>query len=144
LRSDRGQALIEFAVFFPVLLFTVSGIVDYSMYIQAAIQVQSAAAVGAEYGIYPGNESDTSGMQTWATYAANNSQMNVSNFTVTATDEYSCTAGGTLQTTVPVCSNNAPYKFVQVTTSGQYSAMMKFPKLPTSMTLHGFAQYEVQ
>jgi len=144
LRCERGQALIEFAVFLPMLLLTVSGIVDYSMYIQAEIQMQAAAAVGAEYGIYPGNESNTSAMQTWATYAASNSALAVTNFSVTASDEYSCTAGGTLQSTKPTCANNAPYEYVQVATSGKFSALMGFAKLPSSLTLHGFAQYEVQ
>jgi Flp pilus assembly protein TadG len=144
LRCERGQALIEFAVFLPMLLFTISAIVDYAMYIQAEIQMQAAAAVGAEYGIYPGNTSDTSGMESSATYAANHSGMSVSNFSVTASDEYSCTAGGTLQSTPPACSGNAPYEFVQVSTSGTFSALMGFTKLPASLTLYGFAQYEVQ
>jgi Flp pilus assembly protein TadG len=144
LSCERGQALIEFAVFLPMLLFTISAIVDYAMYIQAEIQMQAAAAVGAEYGIYPGNASSTSQMQTSATYAANNSAMGVTNFSVTASDEYSCTAGGTLQSTPPTCVNNAPYEFVQVSTSGKFSALMGFARLPASLTLHGFAQYEVQ
>jgi Flp pilus assembly protein TadG len=144
MRSESGQSLVEFAVFFPLLLFTVSGIVDISGYIQAAMQVQAAAAVGAEYGTYPGNQSNTGGMETWATYASNNSQANVSNFTVTASDEYSCTAGGALQTSVPTCPSNAPYEYVRVTTSGTYSALIGFVKIPGSLTLHGFAQYEVQ
>jgi Flp pilus assembly protein TadG len=144
LRSESGQALIELAVIMPMLLLIVSGLVDYSMYSQAAVQMQAAAAVGAAYGAYPTHWKDTAGMESWATYAASNSSMGVSNFVATASNQYSCTAGGALSATPPACSGGAnPYMYVQVKTTGKFSALIGFVKLPTSMTLNGYALYGV-
>jgi Flp pilus assembly protein TadG len=140
LRSERGVALIEFALFLPILTFLFVGIVDYALEIQEAMQIQEAAAAGAAYGTIPGNQSNLTGMQT----AAQNAAAGISGFSAVATEIYECTAGGSTVTSSTTCSGyGTPITYVQVTTSATIPVYLAYPGMPSSLTLHGGATYRV-
>ena len=61
LRSESGVAMVEFALFLPILAFLFVGIVDYALEIQQALQIQEAASAGAAYGAIPGNQKSFAG-----------------------------------------------------------------------------------
>jgi Flp pilus assembly protein TadG len=140
LRSESGVALIEFALFLPILAFLFVGIVDYSLEIQETQQIQEAAAAGAEYGAIPGNQKNLAGMQTVAANAASG----VSGFSATASDIFTCSPGGTAVTSATTCSGyGTPIEYVNVTTVATIPVYLVYPGMPSSLTLHGAATYRV-
>jgi Flp pilus assembly protein TadG len=141
LRGESGTALIEFAVFLSFFGLLLSGITDYSIYIQQEMVLSQAAAAGAAYGIIPGNQENLTGMKAAATAAATG----VSGMTVTAVDVYICTAGGSAVTSTATCSGyyTSPMMYVQVKTSATVPAALKWAGISSSLTLQGFAQYRV-
>ena len=54
LRSERGAELIEFALVFPLLLLSSSGIVDFGFMFQRFEVVTNAAREGARMAVLPG------------------------------------------------------------------------------------------
>jgi Flp pilus assembly protein TadG len=139
LRSDQGSALVEFALFTPVLVFTFVAMVDYAIMTQQAMQVQDAATSGAEYGIIPGNQTDTSGMQTAATKAA----AGLSGFSAVATNIFTCSPGGATVASSTSCSSyGTPIEYVQVQTTATASPLLAYTGI-TSLTLKGYAAIRV-
>lgn len=53
-RSERGAALVEFALVLPLLLFIIMGIVDFGFLFQRFQVVNSAAREGARMAVLPG------------------------------------------------------------------------------------------
>jgi len=140
LRSERGVATVEFALFLPVLAFLFIGIVNYALEIQQTMQIQEAASAGAAYGAIPGNQKSLTGMQT----AAQNAASGVSGFSATASDIFTCSPGGTTVTSASSCSGyGTPIEYVQVSTSATVPALLAYPGMPSSLTLHGSATYRV-
>jgi Flp pilus assembly protein TadG len=140
LRCERGVAMIEFALFLPILAFLFVGVVDYALEIQQTLQIQEAASAGAAYGAIPGNQKSVTGMQT----AAQNAASGVSGFSATASDIFACSPGGTAVTSATSCSGyGTPIEYVQVKTSATIPALLAYPGMPSSLTLHGSATYRV-
>ena len=141
LREESGSALVEFAVFISVLVLIFLGVADYAFYIKAKMELQDAVASAAAYGSVPGNESNFSGMENVAT-----SQIQgVSNPTVTATNTYACSPGGTSVTAGSLCTGNVtPYKYVVVTASATVPRSFVYPGIPASLVMTSTASYRVQ
>ncbi|WP_263376230.1 TadE/TadG family type IV pilus assembly protein [Granulicella aggregans] len=140
LRDSDGSAMVEFAVFLSVLMMILVGMVDYAVAIQEAMQLQVAATAGAAWGAIPGNEGNLSGMQTAATNAATG----VSGFSVTATNLWTCSAGGSSVASTSTCSGGVtPYKYVVVKTSASVPSPLSFPGVSPSRTLSGAAIFQV-
>lgn len=57
-RNERGQNLIEFALLFPLLLFLVLGIIDFSLLFFSYNTLANVAREGARYGIIDDNKSN--------------------------------------------------------------------------------------
>jgi len=114
-RSESGQALAEFALFMPLFLVLVIGVVDTTFFLVAVMATQEAAVEGANYGSAPGNQNDDSGMQTWAQYAG--SYGVTLSGTPTATTFYTCTPGGAHVAASSSCSGFGPMEYVSVTAS---------------------------
>jgi Flp pilus assembly protein TadG len=140
LRDERGSALVEFAGFLSLLVFILVGVIDYAAETQQAMQVQEAAAVGANFGAMPGNVANLIGMQAAATNAA----LGVHGFSVTAANLWTCAPGGTSIARTATCSGGGtPYEYVVVTTSATVPPMMSYVGIPASTVLHGSATYRV-
>jgi Flp pilus assembly protein TadG len=132
LRDSDGSAMVEFAVFLSVLVMILVGMIDYAVAIQAT--------AGAAWGAIPGNEGNLSGMQTAATNAATG----VSGFSVTATNLWTCSAGGSSVASTSTCSGGVtPYKYVVVKTSASVPSPLSFPGVSPSRTLSGAAIFQV-
>jgi Flp pilus assembly protein TadG len=140
LADDRGSALVEFALFLSVIILLLVGVADYSFAIHEAMQVQEAASAGAAWGAIPGNESNTSGMQSAAASAATG----VPGFTVNASNLWTCTPGGAAVTSSTLCTGGvAPYKYVVVKTSGTVPTPLSFPGISSNKILYGSATFRV-
>jgi Flp pilus assembly protein TadG len=148
-QSESGAALVEFALIAFLMLMILAGIVDYAMFIQAAFQVQEAAAAGAQYSAIPGNQdlsvaANLAATQYWTTYAQSGSTTGVSNFQVTATNIWRCTpSGGNVSYSATCSGYGTPVEYVQVTTQGSFAGVLMFPGIPASLTVNGVAVYPV-
>lgn len=146
-KSEAGSALVEFALILPAMIVMLAGIIDYALYIQAKMQVQEQAAAGAAFGAIPGNQNNLSMMQFYASYNSSGSLMApVTSYTATATNIFTCTAGGASVSYNSSCASNpagTPIEYVKVQTQGTFNALWIFPGIPATMTLTGSATYRV-
>ncbi len=145
--DESGVALVEFAIILPVLVLIVAGVVDYTMYFQAKMQLQDQAAAGAAYGATNGNQNNLTMMQYYATYNDQNSPFSpTSSYSATAANVFYCTPGGAVVSYNSTCSSNpagTPIEYVQVKTQAIFNTFVVFPGVPSKLTLTGSATYRV-
>jgi Flp pilus assembly protein TadG len=134
LGDERASALVEFAVFLPVMTMMLLGTVDYGVLINYSETIQQAAAGAATYGAIPGNESNTSGIKAYAISLEpylNGATASVVNF-------YACSPGGSSVSSTASCSGGSkPIKYLTVTTSATLPRAFAFPGLPANEMLTG-------
>src|SRR5579871_1490431 len=100
---EGGQALVETALVFPILITLLIGTAELARVVYAAIEVSNAARAGAQYGAQSGfTASDTTGIAT----AAASDAANLTGLTTTSS--YSCVCSdGTASTCQPTdCTNS--------------------------------------
>ena len=138
-----GSVMVELAVWISVFVLIFVGIVNYAFLIEAGIQVQEAAAAGAEYGTIPGHNSDFAGMVA-AAKASVSAQVLSTMATPVAVNVYSCSPGGAVVARSAACyDGGTPLMFVQVTTSVTESQVMQYVGMQSTLTMTGFASFEV-
>ena len=136
LREQLGSSLIETTVLLPVLLLLLVGAVDYGRGFFAAMEVSSAAESGAMYGTT--NPTDGAGIISMAQMDAKDvSGLNVSS-------SYGCECadgtGAVLNcATTLICTNNV-IRYVDVSTSANYSPILPYPLIPSSFPLTGHSR----
>lgn len=141
LELDRGASLVELAFVLPILALLFVGLLDFGKAYYLSIEVSSAARAGAQYGVL--HPTDKSGMQ----YAAVNDAPDVSGISATATIGCECSDGTNVTQSSsssdscpssPSCSSSAiVINYVKVTTTATYTPLVRWPGLPTSLTLQG-------
>jgi len=141
-KGESGSAMIELALLLPLFILILAGITNYAFLIEQKIQLQEAATAGAAYATIPGNSTDISGM---VSAAKASSPMFNTTMVVTAANVYSCTPGGAAVGSTTTCSglSAGPLLFAQVTTSATEYPVLRFIGMPTSLTMQGYASYEV-
>lgn len=60
-KSEKGQALVEFALVLPILLMLLCGIIDMGWLFVNSYQVEDAAYDGVRYAVINGAEVEDSG-----------------------------------------------------------------------------------
>lgn len=139
----RGVALVEFALAAPFLIILLVAMLDLGFGFYYALQVQGAAAAGAQWGSV--HDFDQSGIQTAAT---SNSGTYLSGITATAGKVCVCTdnnlfkLSGTYVLATDSCNNTAgcsttPTVFISVNTQYQYTPILPYPWAVTPITLKG-------
>jgi len=137
-RSDAGASLVEMALVLPLFLLLMFGAVDFGRAFYLGIEVAGAARAGASYGSQ--NPNDTTGIQT----SAQNAAPDVPNLSV-ATPTYGCEcADGTNYSAscsvIPTCTGGLNYVYrVNVTVTGTFTPIVRWPGIPSSMTLSNSA-----
>ena len=140
-KSQRGSALIEFALLFTVLMILLLGVIDFALVTQKAMVVSEAAYAAAQYGAISGNSTNYTGMQTIAT----NSAKGVSGFAATASTWCTCSPGGAAVSCGSTCSSyGTPIEYVQVVATATASLLFKFTGIPLSVPLRGVCILRVQ
>jgi Flp pilus assembly protein TadG len=133
--GESGQTILEVALLTPVLLLLAVGIIEIGRYAYYSILVANAARAGAQYGAQSlATAADTAGIQT----AAKNDGQNVAGLTVTTQQECGCT-GSSIGSSCPATSCSSPNHalvYVQVSTSGKFNSLFKYPGIPTSITVN--------
>jgi Flp pilus assembly protein TadG len=135
-RSEKGTALVEFALLAPVILLLLVGLIEVGRYTYFAVLAANAARAGALYGAENGRTAlDSSGMRTAALADA----QNIANMTV-PTARYFCLLDGTstLCPSTGARQSNWVY-YVEVDTSGTYNSLFRYPGIPQSVTVSGKA-----
>lgn len=137
--SQAGLAFVEFAVVVPFLLLLVIGIIETGRFMYLSIMVGNAARAGVQYGAQgPTTMSDSAGM----TRAALNDAQSVSGLTIpSAGPVCTCWNGSGESSPPPACTNAIcptgyhTVRYVQVTASGSFSPLLRYPMLPSSYAI---------
>jgi Flp pilus assembly protein TadG len=138
--SQRGNAIVEFALVLPVLITVTFGIVDVGRYAYYSIVVSNAARAGAAYGAQNDRTAgDTTGIQSAVTADAGSEASSLNTPTTTpicynsSNSTISCGTGGSSIAT----------EYVQVTVSGTFKPLLKYPTVPGQMTISDTATMRV-
>jgi Flp pilus assembly protein TadG len=131
-RSETGSSLVEVALFMPVLLTLMLGVVDFGRAYYEANEVMGAAHAGAVFGSQ--NPTDTTDMQTVATDNAKDVPG------ISSTASYGCecsdgTGASVSCASPPSCSTTTEVYYVKVKASASYSPIVPWPRFGTSFTI---------
>ncbi len=144
--SQAGVALIEFAFVVPVLILLLLGLVEIGRFAYYSIVVGNAARAGVQYGAQTlATAQDSTGM---ANAAKNDGQNNIANLTASPAPTHFCqcwdgTTATSDATCSPTCATGHRVVYVQVTTSGTFSPLFNYPKLPSSFSVSSTATMRV-
>lgn len=120
--SDKGGALIEFAIVLPILVVLSLGTADYGGAVNLATKLNNAARAGAQYGL--AHPADTCGIVAAVTGATNDSTTGMTvNVFQGPTTSSSAAISGCSNATAPVayyctCSDSGSTATVQDCTTG--------------------------
>lgn len=131
LRNDSGQALVETALSFFILILFLAGAAELARVTRASISVANAAKAGAQYASQNGfTAQDTSGIQAAAAAESPNVTLNtVSSYACACSDGTASTCLGT------DCTNSHIEETVTVTSSTTVTPTLKFPGMQSSWTI---------
>lgn len=140
--AARGQSYVELAFVLPVLAIVLVVAADFGRLFYTYVGVINAARAGAQYG---SNSVITAADATGMSAAAKQDAVNVANLTVSASQ---CTCG-TATSSIPACSSNfcandPQGNYVVVNTQVPFTTIVKYPGVPSSITLKGQAVMQVQ
>lgn len=120
--ADAGQAVVEVALFMPVALLLLAGVIDLGRLAQFDAKLATASRAGVQYGsLSLITADDSNGMET----AALNEVANMSGVTV-ATPTTFCECPGsstTVSCTSTACSSSHRLLYVSVTVSGTFHSL---------------------
>jgi len=141
-RTARGQSYVELALALPALAIILVVAADFGRLFYTYLEVINAARAGAQYGANSViTAADASGM----TAAAKQDGVNVPNLTVNVSQ---CTCG-TATATIAACSsdfckNDPQGNYVVINAQAPFSTMVKYPGVPSSITLKSQAVMQLQ
>ncbi|MGB7189961.1 MAG: TadE/TadG family type IV pilus assembly protein [Acidobacteriaceae bacterium] len=165
LRNDRGGSLVELALALPLLCLLLIGSVELGRMAYASIEVSNAARAAVAYGSQnPTTAALSADMATAATLDAADLTSMGATLATNATEACVCdnvdSSGNVTSTPITVCAGpastaliqcplvaasgtNTIVHYVQATTSATVNTIFNYPGIPTSFTLHGYAQMRV-
>jgi len=140
-RSELGAAALELAVALPVLTLLALGVVEYGRLYFTGITLASAARAGAQFGAQTLQSSNFAGMN----QAAQNDAGDVGSITTVASQYCRCPDGSTPSCTSGNCgAYGVPEVFVKDSVTKTVSFLIKYPGLPTSLTISRVATFRAQ
>jgi Flp pilus assembly protein TadG len=143
-RDERGQAFVELALVLPIFVLLLVGAAEIGRIAFATIEVSNAARAGVSYGAQNhATASDSSGIQT----AAIQDGPDLTDLQAVATRACTCSSGTTITCANAAANCLAPSRiieYVQVQTSAVVGTVFKFPGIPNSITLNGYAIMRVE
>jgi len=137
--SQSGQSLIEVALLTPLLLLLLLGVIDLGRYAYDAILVGNAARAAVAYGARDG----TAAVDLTAITAAacqDFAGSNACGLTVTKAYLCQCDNGGTIGAGISCTTQTCPspsheVTSLQVTASDNFSPLVNYPGIPTTMNV---------
>jgi Flp pilus assembly protein TadG len=130
-RDQKGSAIIEFSVIATIMLLLLFGVADFSRLFYESIEVVNAAAAGAHYGAFSSatqtsNYTDSTGIIDAATAEAPELTGLIVNPTTVCQDD----TGGTA-----LCNASGAYKYVSVNAVYTFQTLLRYPLIPSSVTI---------
>ena len=126
-KSQKGSAVLEFALGSTILIPLLFGVADFGRLFYASIEVANAAAAGASYGSRTvANMTDTTGISS----AAKNDAPDISSLTVNSSVVCQNDEGEAAS-----CTTSGVYKYVTVTASYTFNTLFSYPVIPSSVAL---------
>ena len=123
LRSRRGVAAVELALFAPILLLFLVAVVDFGLWIREQMKMTSAARAGVQF-VLQDPVSNAGNIAAIQLAAGNASGLDVNAITVTPREFCECPNG----TTLAVCTADCPgfptpqrLKYFEVTVTGTFT-----------------------
>jgi len=133
---DAGQALVETALVFPMLVALFLGAAEFARVAYAAIEVANAARAGVQYGAQSGSTaSDSTGIAT----AASNDGANVTGLTTTSSIACICSDGTASTCANTDCASSHIEETLTVNTQATIDPLIHVPGLPRTYTVKGRA-----
>jgi Flp pilus assembly pilin Flp len=140
-RSNRGAAAIELAVVLPLLALLAIGVAEFGRLYFTAITVANAARAGAQYGAQSAiTSSDFNGMD----QAARNDAADLGIITPSSSRFCLCPDGSVPACTGTCAGYGVPEVFVQTSASKMVTFLMRYPGLPSTITVSRTATFRVQ
>lgn len=134
--GQAGQALVETALIFPILLALLIGAAEFARVAYAAIEITNAARAGAQYGAQSGyTVSDTTGIAT----ATSKDAANVTGLVTTSTIACVCSDGTASTCANTDCANSHTEEILTVNTQATIDPLIHVPGLPPTYILKGKA-----
>ena len=147
--AERGQALAEVGLLFPLLILLFAGSAELARVAYASIEVANAAKAGVAYGAQNiGTSSDTTGIQNAAASDAGDMAASLTTAaTVTgacSNPSILCTGSGSTCVNTD-CSDAGDHieNILTVTTTANFDPLIHLPGLQTTYALHGQAVQKV-
>ena len=135
-QSERGGAMVELAVVLPVLILIAIGVMDYGRVYFTSIAVANAARAGAEWGAQ--GEGGAFATKTAEIQAfAQNDGSEVGTITITSNRVCRCFSTVVTCSTTSDCGGGygGAAEFVEVTATKVVPLLLKYPGIPTSITV---------
>jgi Flp pilus assembly protein TadG len=140
LTAERGQSLAEIALTLPVILLTMVGAVEIGRVAYASVEVCTAARAGVQYGAL----NETNAANTTAMQQAAINDANLKGISASASNSCKCSNGSTTSCTSDTCTSGTHLEeYVTVTTSYSMNSLFKYPGIPQTYTLSGYATMRV-
>lgn len=137
IRNELGASAVEFALLSPILIVLLIGTVDFGFYIMQSMRLQNVAHASAEY---VSQAQDDANVQIIAeeAYAGDFAD-------ITLTSEFECECSDGVVDVCPVScgSNDYQRRYVSVTASGTFQALMPYPGLADDLELESTARMRV-
>lgn len=139
LRWLRGQSAVELALITPILVVLLLVAADFGRVFYTSIAVNNAARAGAQYGSHSiVTAADSTGIAAaartdgWTSLGVTASQCTC----LSSTNVAACATS--------YCTNSPSASYVTVTVTAPFTTLVKYPGLPSSITLTGQAIMQVQ
>lgn len=140
LRSPRGHSMTEMAAVLPVLGLLLLSATDVGRLYYTSVEVANAARAGVQYGSQSLiAAADSAGM----VGAAKTDASNLSNLSATGSQCTCMSATNVAVCPSGYCTSNPQATFVEVDTSTTFSTLMRYPFIPSPLTLSGKAVMRV-
>lgn len=140
-RGERGGALVEVAIFSPLLMLLALGTVDYGRVVYQDIALERAALAGAQWGAQSSSASENlAGIK--AAVVRDLGDGLSANGVATEAERYcACPDDSVIDCSSGSCSGNArPSVYVRVQVAKTFSTLIDYPGLPGELTLIRDAQ----
>jgi len=144
-KSQRGNALVEFAIAIPLLMLIAIGLVETGRYAYFSILVGNAAHAGAEYGAQSlGTASDSAGM----TAAAQADGQSITGLSITSAGPTCGCFNGTTSTAI-ACGSSCPLTsrkitYATVTAHGSFTSLFSYPGIASTHVVDRTATIRVR
>ena len=141
--GQRGSAIIESALALPALMLLACGAMDLARVFYAGIVVESAARAGVQVGSLSVTKAATTEMDGAATNDL--SGQGITGVSVASRTFCGCAgSSGEVSCTAGTCSGTVPAGYVETTASYNFTPLIQYPGIPSTIVLRSAARFRAQ